>query len=399
MKTNLFAAAAALLAAGSAQAAGFSIDTHGARATGMGTAVTAHVDDASASYYNPAGLLGAGTLDLQLGDTLVAPHLSFSRDGGALTQQPRSVSPPPHAFAAGQLGDRLAWGVGLFTPYGAKSQWPADWEGSQRALRSGLSTYVLNPSLAVRLHPSLRLGAGLQLVRGTVEIERALAFPGGTTGSLRLGGAAWGLGANVGVQADVVPRLLSFGASYRGAVALEFQGVADFDNVPAAFSQRLEDQRVTAPVTLPGLASVGVALKPLERLTLAFDANWQQWESFRELRIEFADPALTSPALKHWHNTWNYHLGAEWGVTGALALRGGLVYDPSPSPSGTLTPDLPDADRLKATLGAGYAWGAWRADVGYQYVRLLSKRSSAPGFSGSYAGDAHVAGVTVGFKL
>ena len=46
MKT-LFAIAAALGVAGGAQAAGYQVDTQAARATGMATAVTSQIDDAS----------------------------------------------------------------------------------------------------------------------------------------------------------------------------------------------------------------------------------------------------------------------------------------------------------------------------------------------------------------
>ena len=55
-KSPLAAALAVLLIAGSAWAGGFNIYEMGARATALGGAFTATADDASALFYNPAGL-------------------------------------------------------------------------------------------------------------------------------------------------------------------------------------------------------------------------------------------------------------------------------------------------------------------------------------------------------
>jgi len=69
MKKNIILAAALVLAGvQTAEAGGFMIGEMGARATGMGNAFTAVADDASAAWYNPAGIAfdGAGA-QIQLG--------------------------------------------------------------------------------------------------------------------------------------------------------------------------------------------------------------------------------------------------------------------------------------------------------------------------------------------
>jgi len=139
---------------------------------------------------------------------------------------------------------------------------------------------------------------------------------------------------------------------------------------------------------------------PSERLTLAFDAQFVDWYSFKELSVEFPDtPALNNPLQKKWKGKLKYHLGAEYGMTPELQVRAGFVVDLSPSPAETLTPDLPDADRYKLTLGAGYTMGNLRADAAYQLVLLAETESSAPGMDGTYSGSAHVFGVTLGYSM
>jgi long-chain fatty acid transport protein len=82
-----------------------------------------------------------------------------------------------------------------------------------------------------------------------------------------------------------------------------------------------------------------------------------------------------------------------------VQVRLGASYDPIPSPQDTLTPDLPDANRYKASAGVGLNFQPVRVDLGYQYVFLSDTESTAPGFEGTYSGTGHVLGLTVGYTM
>ncbi|WXH30109.1 47 kDa outer membrane protein [Myxococcus stipitatus] len=389
----------ALLAAGSSQAAGFQINTHSARSTGMGNAAAAWLEDSSAIYSNAANILGVNKLDVTVGDTGILPGIKFTPTLGAEQGQKTTLSPPPHLFIAYKPFDKFAVGLGVYTPFGANSRWVDDFVGRFKAQESAMAVYNINPTAAYQLHERFRIGAGLNIYRGTLELKRALGFVE-SEGQVHLGGSAWGVGYNIGVQAVVVPQLITMGLQYRSDADLTFKGKADFQNVPAEFQARLPDGRVEGDVTLPATVAWGVAVTPLDNLTLAFDANWVDWSSFQELAIEFPDnPAINNPLPKKWRAKWNFHLGGEYGVTPDLQVRAGLIYDPAPGPHGTLTPDLPDADRYGVSVGAGYRWNSLRADFGYQYVTLADNKSTAPGISGTYNGSAHVFGLTLGYSM
>ncbi len=388
-----------LLAAGASQAAGFQIDTHSARSTGMGNAATAALEDSSAIYSNAANILGVEKLDITVGDTGILPSIQFTPTGGTAQGQKTTLSPPPHVFAVYKPAPELALGVGLYTPFGARSRWVDDFVGRFRSRESALAAYYINPTIAYQLHESIRIGAGLDVVRSTVELKRALGFVE-SEGEIHLGGSAWGVGYNLGVQAVILPKELTIGLHYRSAVSTTFKGSADFQNIPAEFQSRLEDQRVEADVTFPSTISLGLSATPFERLTLAFDAQFVDWYSFKELSVEFPDsPELNNPLKKSWRGKLKYHLGAEYGMTPDLQVRVGFVVDLSPSPAETLTPDLPDADRYKISVGAGYKMGNLRADAAYQLVLLADTESSAPGMDGTYSGSAHVFGLTLGYSM
>lgn len=387
------------LLAAPALASGFRLETHHARAAGMGIAVTALTDDASAIVYNPAGLAGRKGLDVQAGLSLVVPSIVFTSDAtGASTQTLTRVSTPINVNASFGLTEDLAVGLGVFNPFGAGATWPAAWEGRGRALTSNVQTFAFNPTVAYRVHPRFRIGAGVQVLRGTVGIERGLSFVD-AEGKVSLGGDAWGLGWNAGVQGTLVDDRLSYGFTWRSSVPLTFSGRAHFDGVPPEFQGRLSDQPITASVTMPDVATVGLGFLATPRLKLGLDVNFVTWSSFRQLFIDFASADLDNPLPKRWRDTMSVHLGAEYDVTSRLQARLGFVYDQTATPTDTLTPDLPDAQRVRFCAGAGYRFAfGLSLDVGYQFVLLLPQRSTAPGFSGTYSGGAQVVGLNAGYR-
>ena len=405
MKRHIaLAAAASLLAsAHSARAAGLSVDTQSAQATGMATAVTGMVDDSSAIYYNPAGIARGRSIDAQAGVSLIMPTITFTDLNNQSTTTPFSVVPPVFAYVSGGITDHLSAGVGLFTPYGLTIGWPAGWEGRSVITSAKLATYYINPTVAYQLGP-LRIGVGLQAVYGTVDLQRDLALPGGTFGSTELGGDAWGLGANVGLQLEAVPQVLSFGAHYRSAVALPFDdGAAHFTGIPSSLAGTLHDQAAATRFVLPDSFAFGAAIRPTKKLVLDLDVVYYGWNHLQSVNITFPNDASgtlssSSSLPKNWSAAVNVHLGGEYTINDAWRVRAGVMLDPSPSPGDTLTPDLPDMWRINFAVGGGYRHkSGLRFDLGYEFLALMSRTSTAPELSGTYSGFANIVTLGVGF--
>jgi long-chain fatty acid transport protein len=382
-----------------AHAGGFALDTQSARAVSMGTAMTAHVDDPSAIFYNAAGLAtGEEGLAVQVGALALLPNVTFRPEGGgAATSSTTGALFPPHAYLRWKLAPHVAMGVGLSTPFGNTTKWPAGWTGETLSRRGSIDALDLGVSMAVRILPSVRLGLGVDALRAQVEQERSLGAAGGGA-LLALESTAWGLGANAGLQVDVVPELLSLGVAYRASVPLDLSGRATFSNVPAPLAPLLADQSVTAAFTLPQQWQLGLAVKPLPSLRVALDAWWVDWSTADALAVKFQNPLLDAAQPLNWGSRWNGHLGAEYSGGDALKLRMGLKYDPSPAPAGTLAPSIPDADRVALALGVGYAWGRFTVDAAWQLTLLTARRSELPVLPGEYSGFANVFGLTLGVR-
>ena len=388
--------AVVLLASGASFAAGYQVDTHAARATGMATAVTAAIDDPSAVLYNPAGISQGTGFSFYLGDTLIIPAFDATYQGTKY-QANRTPIPPPHLYATFGITDDLSVGVGLFSLYGSALGWGADFPGRFVTASSSLSTYNINPEVAYRFGP-LKIGAGLQIVRGTVELKQAIGFVD-SDGSADIGGGGWGFGGNAGLQVEVVPKAFWAGLSYRSAVKLPLSGSAHFSNVPADFQSLVHDQNVKTRVALPDTVNLGIAYQPIHELRLGLDADYTAWQHFHDLTIRFDDPRLNATTVKRWHHTINVHLGGELTLAEHFDVRAGVIYDPTASPSDTIGPDLPDSNRVNLALGVGFHTGGFRADLGYQAVFLATVDSTYAAFPATYSGNAQVLGLSLGYTF
>jgi long-chain fatty acid transport protein len=393
------AALGVVLVSRTADAAGTALDIQSGRGTGMAAAVTAMIDDSSAIFYNPAGIAQGRIIDAQIGDALVMPSFKFTDAQGHSTSTLFKVSAPFQIYETGGITDQLSIGVGVFTPFGLTVPWPADWEGKSIVTEASLATYDFNPTVAYRVGP-LRIGAGVQLVRATVDLKRTIDTPSEV--SAELGADTWGEGFNVGAQLEAIAQYLSLGIAYRSAVTLDFTGDVHFGGVPAPFQATLHDQLVKTSLTNPDVLQMGVASHPLQNLVLDVDLVWYGWSKFHAIDIQYPNDAsrtLSVPEAKNWSNTVNVHLGGELTVDSTWQLRAGAMYDPSPSPSNTLLPDVPDANRLNLAVGAGYAHpSGFSLDLGYQLLVLFTKTSTAPQLAGSYGGLGNIIGISVEYR-
>lgn len=384
-----------------AEAAGTALDVQSGRGTGMASAMTAHVDDSSAIYYNPAGIAQGKTLDAQVGAApLIAGH-HFISPSGHQTNLKFAIATPFHAYVSGGITENISVGMGLYTPFGLSLAWPSKWEGRRLITEASNANYYFNPTAAYRYGP-LRIGAGFQLVRSTVELKKAVAF-GDQEGTVDLGGGTWGAGGNIGVQFQAIERYLDIGAHYRSAVKLNYDGLAHFTNVPAGLQGTLHDQAVTTSLVLPDSLAFGLASRPLERLLVDLDVVWFNWNHLDSVNIHFPQDAtgsLSSVEPKRWQNQVNVHLGAEGTLSEHWRVRGGILYDPTPSPQSTLAPDIPDATRINLAAGATYAFtNGLRIDAGYQLLFLLTRTSTNPLLPGDYGGNVNILGLSVGYRM
>ena len=222
----------------------------GARGVGMGNAFVAAVDDATASYWNPAGLLR-------------------SKGKGMMTSvQPMSLDRRQSSFSArlnlrGELAFGFSWVHARVGDVVARSS-------------SGIPTGDINNSqnayhvaVARQLHPRLAAGGILKV------LEHEIAVPG------RGGSSGRGHGFDFGAQ------FRAFENTYVGVTAR---------NVNSELSwkvKRSSQQSTTTDDPLPRVVTVGLAHQPVEQVVVAVDVHMGN-ESYLNLGAEWEfSPVLT----------------------------------------------------------------------------------------------------------
>jgi long-chain fatty acid transport protein len=387
--------------------AGFAIAEQSASATGMACAVTGLADTPSAIYYNPAGIGMQKGLGAEAGVTFIVPLTSHKNpDTGEVTDAQKNLFYPPSVYINYRFPVGLAFGLGFFVPYGLGVQWPEGWEGSEEVESIELQTYFITPVVAWNILPWLSVGGGVSIVRSTVEFKKGINFVD-EPGSLKAGGFAWNMGWDIGLLIRLLDGKVGFGLNYRSSVELGFTGNADFD-VPLAFASLFEDQPVNTQVVLPSVLSMGISGKPHHSLTLSADVVATMWSSFEEFGLSFPEDVdkppeeqLSRSEPRYWHDVWSLRFGVRFEPDFAkwLILRLGLAYDRNPSPSNTISPSLPDSDRIDGALGFGFLLRyGFRIDVSYMYVHFLERSSTPDAFPGTYQSSAHIASLSIGYR-
>ena len=122
--------AGVLAGSGPAWAQGFGVYEQSACMTGRGGAgVAAPCADASGVYFNPAGLSFDST-QLSLGAAMLGPYGDFTNSTTqAVSTLNKKWYPAPNIYFSTPFGKKVAFGVGVFAPYGLTTDWPTTSEG------------------------------------------------------------------------------------------------------------------------------------------------------------------------------------------------------------------------------------------------------------------------------
>ena len=398
-------------ASGRAGASGFELYEESPAGTAMAGALTAISGDASAIFYNPAGIA------MQRGGSVLigasgALGLTSVTDGTVKTDATNKAAVLPTAFVSQRFG-RFAAGVGLFTQFGSGLKWneqgtgaggmPAKFPGRFVATNTQLQSVTINPTIALLATDQISIGVGLDVFLASAELQRQILL-GDFEGNAHLGGTGHAIGFNFGALAQIIPDKLSFGIAYRSGMSLDFDLKAVFAG-PPELQGVVKDQPAKLSLPLPHNFSVGIAVHPVERLLITADVHATLWSDFRTLSATF--PTTTTPALtapRNWKDSVSARLGLEVMATRGLALRLGFGYDQSPVPQSTLDPTIPVSDRFIVSGGVGYTIGAGAVrglTLGLGYLAGISadRVSTIPDFpNATYSQTVHLATLGISYR-
>ncbi len=432
-----------------AAAQGYGVYEHDACTMGRAGTGVAMPCNASAIFYNPAGIQHAGghRWDVTVGAVDIRPTFAFHDSiTGGTTTGPTNNNIVPHAYITRQLTNGWAVGMGLFAPYGLVSEWPTTFSGRFLGYRTEIESIYLQPTVAKWINSWLQVGAGVDYIHTHVDLKQRVdlssqvAQPGVTFGNLgiplgtdfadgHLVGGAWSSAGHFGIIAKPWRRI-SLGLRYLMKSNADIQGHADFTPVATGIilpagnpigvpggtpldsvvapqfrtGGALVTQHASTNVPLPDQLSAGVAVTVTSQLTVLGEYQWVDWSKLQNLNIAFANLPLVS-LPQSWVNTSGWRLGAQYEANNQWQFRAGLLYHQGATPDNTVTPLLPEGARAEQTVGASYRVNdRAKIEAAYQHISQQTRRGrvvNAPAGQGAnfntgvYTGSANLFGVSL----
>ena len=418
--------------------------------SGLGTAYAggaAQAEDASTLFFNPAGIVLLEQGELQLGAHLLAPSATFTNEGsrynvpgtpvnglplsggndgdaGVLHVLPNVYFTQP-VFRNAQYGD-LSVGIGVTVPFGLETDYGPGWVGRYEALRTKLTSFDIQPTVAYRLWDRISLGAGLDIQYVSARLSQAIDFglasqgplnqffsalppflvgptraaysnagffPGDLDGVSEETGNDWSVGFTLGALVEYCKGSDQsffqdgrFGVSYRSSIDHTIEGRADFRRVPAIaasgapvqfpipalFQDIFFDQNATAQLDLPATLHFSLYQRFDRQFAVMGDITWTEWSRLQRVPIVFQNPAIPPSVLKtQYDDSMRYSIGFEWYARKDLTLRLGFAYDETPIQSAEFrSPRIPDNNRY--FLAAGMRWSPTHfMDLDFGYAHLF----------------------------
>ena len=360
MKLRALAIALVLVAGSIARADNLDEFGFGARAAGMGGAMTGLASDWTATYYNPAGLINSKHVNVGFGFQYADYALDFKSGGGSQVDNQTNRVAALSAFTAGGSSsipidepDRIAFGIGLLFPTRSVTDIDETTPTSQPEwimYGNHQDRLQILPAVAVKVFDWLYIGGGLTIFAvadGATNITLSSSAVQ-TEFVLKLKPDIGGL---VGVFVQPVD-WLSFGLCYR--TEREFK---------LTFNANVSALGIQTPLLIQALdyftphqVSVGSAIDLGEYAILALDITYLNYSAFREPFVVASSTTLPVPlnAEASFHDTVIPRIGVEVTPVPWLALRGGYFFRMSPVGSQRNTMfNLVDSDEHVLSLGVG----------------------------------------------
>jgi long-chain fatty acid transport protein len=395
--------------------AGFALVQQGTAAMAQGNAFVAEASDASAIFYNPAGLNQIKTPQVYQGLFLNYPDRDYS-GGGQDSQTNHRLYRSLTTYIAIPVHERVALGIGFFSPFGMGTVWPPTWAGRYLTTYSSLKTYNLNPVISVKVLENLSLAAGFDVMWSKVSLKRKSPVLGGALpdAEIKLNGDGQGWGYNLGMLYEPLTGV-KLGIAYRSQISVNHTGDLT-TNLPAPLPPTTSVTG-SASIVFPSSLTAGISYSRFKPLTFEFDTTWTGWSSYDKLKVRLDTPIMVNGVMtstittpKNWHDAWAFRFGANYAVNERMKIRAGYIYDLTPVPDSSFDPQVPDANRHIFTVG-GDLKVLKRFTLGIAYNFILSeertKNNSIPvngvaaplQANGRYTSNTHSLGLSCSFQF
>ncbi|VVC75879.1 47 kDa outer membrane protein [Aquicella siphonis] len=421
--------ASGLLGSTQAMASAFQLwEQDGASVGNYHAGYAAEANDASITWYNPAGITRIKNQQFVLGGSAIASDFKYQGSVGvtelspvfnpfpiphfqpvtvnfdSVTAQGGGFSIIPNLQYVAPINDWIGFGFSVDVPFGLKTSYGTTSPMRYAATLTSIRVVDISPALGMQITDKASVGAGFDIQRAYAEFDSvaALIDPSPfsinktviTSEDTRSTNKAndTGYGFRLGFMYEFNP-CTRMGISYHSQVVHHFSGSSKFIGPITEIANAehgggpIVSSRATTNVKLPPYTALSVFHKATPSWAFMGTLVYTQWNTFKTLTLNQVaglvnDPVtLVAPSTdiqisipENYRNSWNLSLGANYYPTETIIIRSGIGYDQSPVRDRYRNVQLPDSDRYALALGGHFqATKTIGLDVGWSHIFFFGK--------------------------
>lgn len=303
----------------------------------IGTAV---VNDATASYFNPAALVLLKNPQVIPQGTIAYFHTRFSGQSksvpNGITQTGSSSSNTdyysPSLYLGAPLTDKIIVGLAIVSNSANRT---ADENSILRYVQASnsIQDFDVVPAFAYKVNESLSIGAGVNFSYASFNLLPITGFPGSNIADSqsRNQSDGTGVGGNAGFLIKLGPNTL-IGFNYRSRTTYQLSGTSVYEGNPRVVSNSYHYKSWT-----PARSVISMNHFFTSKFGLISTVQRIQWNSFTNAHIYgIASVSGTTPLILngtipyHLRNTWLVTLGSHYRLTPKWIIRVAGSYNQSP---------------------------------------------------------------------
>lgn len=304
----------------------------------IGTAV---VNDATASYYNPAALM-------LLKNPQFIPQVTLANYRTRFTGQSTPVSTgiaengnasssthyySPTFYFGSPATDRIMVGLAVVANSANSS---ADENSILRYVQSNnnIQDFDVVPALAIKINEFFSIGAGINFSYANFSSQPITGFPGSNIADSQSNNQSdgTGVGANAGFLLKLSPATL-IGFNYRSMTTYRLSGTSFYQGPPQVVSNNYHFNLLT-----PARSVFSINHFVTEKLGFISTIQYIQWSATTRVNVYgIANVIGTTPVIlngiipQYLRDTWLATLGSHYKLTPQWILRVAGTYSQSPS--------------------------------------------------------------------
>lgn len=324
----------------------------------LGTAV---VNDASATYYNPAGLTLLKTSQFIALGSISDLHTHFTgqfiQSGTGFTQSGSSDASTHYYLPSFYLGmptkGKITLGLAVVSNFFDRNV------GENSILRytqssNNVQNFDLVPAMGIKINECLSVGMGINFSYAHFLLQPISGFP-----SLNIPDSqsrnecnGTGLGGDIGIILKPSPSTI-LGFNYRSAITYRLHGKSILEGNPELISNAYSFNFWT-----PARSVFSINHFVTRNLGFIGTIQYIQWNIFKEINIHGIATQINSQPMilnadvpYHFHNTWLFTVGTHYRVTKKWVVRIASSYTQSPE---TGNYQLSTGDSITVGASTGY---------------------------------------------